>query len=80
MKNIFLFIALFFVSFSNAQNKYCLDKYPINSDIWMAEMNKDYTNMVLFGPKDGSSFDYNEDYLKQVDMKIVTSYLQESFN
>ncbi len=80
MKNIFLFITLFFVSFSNAQSKYSLAKYPMKSDIWMAKMSEDYTNTVYVGPKNGSSFDYNESYLKQVDMKIVESYLQESFN
>lgn len=52
----------------------------MKSDIWMAKMSEDYTNTVYVGPKDGSSFDYNESYLKQVDMKIVESYLQESFN
>lgn len=80
MKTSFLIAALCIVFSTFSQSKYALAKYPINSDIWMAEMSEDYTDMVLFGPKDGSSFDYNEDYLKQVDMKIVTSHLQESFN
>ena len=80
MKNIFLFIALFFVSFSNAQSKYSLAKYPMKSDIWMAKMDEENVGSIYVGPKDGSSFDYNEEYLKEVDMKIVESYLQESIN
>ena len=80
MKNIFLFITLFFVSFSNAQSKYSLAKYPMKSDIWMAKMDETFVGSVFVGPKDGSSFDYNEEYLKKVDMKIVQSYLEQSFN
>jgi len=77
MKNVILIFLLLIVSLSNAQSKYTLDNYPMKSDIWIAKM---YDGLVYIGPKDVTSFDYNEDYLRQVDMKIVQSYLQESFN
>jgi len=49
----------------------------MKSDIWMGKM---YEGSVYIGPKDGTSFDYNEDFLKKVDMKVVQSYLQQSFD
>ena len=77
MKNLILIFSLLIVFISNAQSKYSLANYPMKSDIWMGKM---YEGSVYIGPKDGTSFDYNEDFLKKVDMKIVQSYLQQSFD
>lgn len=77
MKNLILFFSLLIVFVSNAQSKYSLANYPMKSDIWMGKM---YEGSVYIGPKDGTSFDYNEAFLKKVDMKIVQSYLQQSFD
>ncbi len=77
MKNFILIFLLLIVFISNAQSKYSLANYPMKSDIWMGKM---YEGSVYIGPKDGTSFDYNEDFLKKVDMKIVQSYLQQSFD
>jgi hypothetical protein len=77
MKLNLLILSVLFVSISNAQSLYSIEKYPMKSDIWLSKMED---SSVYIGPKDGSSFDYNEEYLKQVDMKVIESYLQESFN
>ena len=77
MKNLILIFSLLIVFISNAQSKYSLANYPMKSDIWMGKM---YEGSVYIGPKDGTSFDYNEDFLKKVDMKVVQSYLQQSFD
>lgn len=77
MKNLILIFSLLIVFISNAQSKYSLANYPMKSDIWMGKM---YEGSVYIGPKDGTSFDYNEAFLKKVDMKIVQSYLQQSFD
>ena len=77
MKNLILIFSLLIVFVSNAQSKYSLANYPMKSDIWMGKM---YEGSVYIGPKDGTSFDYNEAFLKKVDMKIVQSYLQQSFD
>ena len=77
MKNLILIFSLLIVFISNAQSKYSLANYPMKSDIWMGKM---YDGSVYIGPKDGTSFDYNEAFLKKVDMKIVQSYLQQSFD
>ena len=78
MKIFFLTIALNVVCSTFSQNNYALAKYPMKSDIWLAKITTD--QMVYIGPKDNSSFDYNEAYLKEVDMKIVESHLQAAFN
>jgi hypothetical protein len=77
MKNLILIFSLLIVFISKAQSKYSLANYPMKSDIWMGKM---YEGSVYIGPKDGTSFDYNEDFLKKVDMKVVQSYLQQSFD
>jgi len=77
MKNLILIFSLLIVFISKAQSKYPLANYPMKSDIWMGKM---YEGSVYIGPKDGTSFDYNEDFLKKVDMKVVQSYLQQSFD
>jgi hypothetical protein len=75
MKNLILIFSLLIVFISKAQSKYSLANYPMKSDIWMGKM---YEGSVYIGPKDGTSFDYNEDFLKKVEMKVVQSYLQQS--
>jgi hypothetical protein len=77
MKNLILIFSLLIVFISKAQSKYSLANYPMKSDIWMGKM---YEGLVYIGPKDGTSFDYNEDFLKKVEMKVVQSYLQQSFD
>jgi hypothetical protein len=77
MKNLILIFSLLIVFISKAQSKYSLANYPMKSDIWMGKM---YEGSVYIGPKDGTSFDYNEDFLKKVEMKVVQSYLQQSFD
>ncbi len=76
-----LFIILFFISFTCvSQVKYPLKKYPIHSSIWRAEVYHRDPNCVLLSPKEKTNFEFNDDYLKKIDISIIRTYLKSSFD